>query len=287
MTHKKIQSHDAPSIDLSRREFLLLPLAAVVTSSALGKEQSIVETNVDIKTADGICDAVFIHPAKGSHPGVLIWPDSGGLRPAFREIGKRLAAEGYSVIVPNHLYRMAKAPVFPETFDPIKNRDDAAFYRRVTAPFFAAGAVERDAQAYIAFLDAQEQVNKKKKVAIAGYCLGGAYVIKTAALFPNRVGAGVSFHGGFLVTDKPDSPHLLAPKIKAQLYFAVASDDDKREPDAKNKLREAFKAANVRAEIEVYPNALHGWCVPDTKKPSQADAERAWSKLLQLYKKAL
>jgi len=277
---------------LSRRDFVALSVSAglgVVTPSASSKELEVVETDVSVKTPDGTCDAVFIHPTKGSHPGVLVWPDSGSLRPAFRELGKRIAAEGYSVLVPNHLYRTAKAPVFPESFNPVKNPDDAAFYRRITAPFFAPGAVERDAAAYVAFLDEQKQVNKKRKLGVQGYCLGGAYVIKTAALFPDRVGAGVSFHGGLLVTAKPDSPHLLAPKIKARLYFAIASDDDKREPDTKTKLREAFDAAHVRAEIEVYPNALHGWCVPDSKNEykNKADADRAWAKLVALYKAAL
>jgi carboxymethylenebutenolidase len=275
--------------DLSRREFFASSVAAGLGSTRLTGETklSVIETDVGVKTPDGICDAVLFHPAKGSHPGVLVWPDSRSLRPSFRELGKRIAAQGYSVLVPNHLYRMAQAPVFPETFDPIKNPADAALYRRVAAPFFAPGAVERDAVAYIAFLEAQKQVNRRKKIGVAGYCLGGAYVIKTAALFPARVGAGASFHGGFLATDKPDSPHLLAPRIKARLYFAIASDDDKREPEVKNVLRDAFAAARVRAEIEVYPNALHGWCVPDVKNPNKPDAERAWAKLLAVYKSAL
>ncbi|HEU5236407.1 MAG TPA: dienelactone hydrolase family protein [Pyrinomonadaceae bacterium] len=290
MTKKKLSEN--VTSDLSRRDFVALSLTAglgAVTTSATPKELAVVETDVNVKTPDGVCDAVFIHPTKGQHPGVLIWPDSGSLRPAFRELGKRLAAEGYSVLVPNHLYRTAKAPVFPENFNPVKNPDDAAFYRRITAPFFAAGAVERDAGAYVAFIDAQKQVNKKRKMGVQGYCLGGAYVIKTAALFPDRVGAGASFHGGFLATAKPDSPHLLAPKIKARLYFAVASDDDKREPDVKDKLKEAFDAAKVRAEIEVYPNATHGWCVPDDHNvyKNKVDADRAWAKLLALYKAEL
>ena len=218
---------------------------------------------------------------------MLIWPDSGGLRPALRELGRRIASEGYSALVPNHLYRMAKAPVFGEPFDPVKNPADMEKYRQIVAPFFAHGAAERDAVAYVAFLDAQPQVNKRKKIGTHGYCLGGAYVIKTAAVLPDRIGAGASFHGGFLATDKPNSPHLLAPKIKARLYFAIASDDDKREPAVKDKLKEAFAAAKVRAEIEVYPNALHGWCVPDSKSADKADVERAWGKLVALYKAAL
>ncbi len=287
---KTLDSNDELLTDLSRREFVALSLVAsigVATRSASSKEVAVVETDVNVKTPDGICDAVFIHPKKGSHPGVLIWPDSGGLRPAFRDLGRRIAAEGYSVLVPNHLYRMAKAPVFDPSFDFTKPADREK-YRQITAPFFAPGAAERDAVAYIEFLAAQKQVNKKRKIGTHGYCLGGAYVIKTAALFPERVGAGASFHGGFLATAKPDSPHLLAPKIKARLYFAIASDDNKREPEVKDKLREAFAAAKVRAEIEVYPNALHGWCVPDSKNAyNKSDADRAWTKLVELYKSAL
>lgn len=276
--------------DLSRREFVVLSLAAGLTLAApsiSGAALPLIETDVNVQTPDGICDAVFIHPAKGAHPGVLIWPDSLGLRPVIRDLGKRIAAEGYSVLVPNHLYRTARAPVFDPSFDYNKPADREK-YRQITAPFFAAGAAERDAVAYVTFLDAQPEVNRKKKIGTHGYCLGGAYVIKTAAEMPKRVGAGASLHGGLLVTDKPTSPHLLAPKIKARLYFAIASDDDKREPDAKDKLREAFAAAKVRAEIEVYPNALHGFCVPDSKAAdNKADADRAWAKLVALYRAAL
>jgi carboxymethylenebutenolidase len=292
MEEKKNQEHDdGCSSALSRRHFVALSLAtglAAATRSALGKELPVIETNVEVKTPDGACDAVFIHPAKDSHPGILVWHDSLGHRPAIRDLGKRIAAEGYSVLVPNLFYRAAKAPVFDSSFDYANNPADREKYRQITASFFASGAAERDAVAYVAFLDAQRVVDKKRKIGIHGYCLGGQYVLKTAAALPERVGAGASFHGGFLVTDKFDSPHLLAPKIKARLYFAIASDDDKREPDMKNKLREAFAAAKVRAEIEVYPNALHGWCVPDSRAAeNKADAQRAWAKLVALYKSAL
>ena len=275
----------------SRRDFVALSLAAglaAVAGSASNSEPSVTESDVDVPTPDGICDAVFIHPKMGSHPGVLIWHDSPGLRPAMRELGRRIAGEGYSTLVPNLFYRAARAPVFDASFDYANNPADREKYRRITAPFFAPGASERDAVAYIAFLDAQRQVNKKKRIGTHGYCLGGPYVMRTAAAVPDRVGAGASFHGGFLVTDKSSSPHLLAPKIKARLYFAIASDDDKREPEVKNRLKEAFAAAHVPAEIEVYPNALHGWCVPDSgAADNKADAERAWSKLVALYKRAL
>jgi len=289
---KKAPEHNDESLTgLSRRDFVALSLAAglgAATPSASGKELPVIEADVEVKTPNGTCDAVFFHPATGSYPGVLIWPDSLGLRPVFRVLGKRIAGEGYSVLVPNILYRMARAPVFDESFNYAQSPADREKYRRMVAPFLVPGASERDAVAYVAFLDAQRQVNKKKKIGTHGYCLGGPYVLKTAAALPGRVGAGASFHGGFLVTDKPDSAHLLAPKIKARLYFAIASDDDKREPGAKDKLKAAFAAAKVRAEIEVYPQALHGWCVPDSKAgENNVDAERAWGKLVALYKTAL
>src|SRR5438445_13845713 len=281
--------------DLSRRDFLALSVAAgfaVAAGSTLAAAQQVVETDVTIKMPDGTCDAAFIHPPSGSHPGVLIWADAFGLRPAMRDIGKRIAAEGYSVLVPNPFYRVAKAPVFdnPSSFD-YQNQADMARLKPLMASVNAPGAAEKDAVAFIAFLDAQQQVNKAKKIGTQGYCMGGPLVVKTAAAVPGRVGAGASFHGGGLVTDKPDSPHLLAPKIKGRMYFGIAANDDMQQPDAKTKLKEAFAAAKVPAEIEVYPQSQHGWCVADMPKQAngqpiynKADADRAWGKLLALYK---
>jgi carboxymethylenebutenolidase len=276
----------------SRRSFVAASLAAglgAATRIASGAGLRVTERNVEIRTPDGVCDAVFLHPDQGSHPGVLIWPDSLGLRPVLRELGRRIAGEGYAALVPNHLYRTARAPVFRDSFDPIDNPADREEYRRHVTPFLAPGAAERDAVAHVAFLDAQGEVDKARKIGTHGYCLGGPYVLRTAAAVSDRVGAGASFHGGFLVTDKPDSAHLLAPKIKARLYFAIASDDDTREPEVKDKLLQAFVAAKVPAEIEVYRNARHGWCVPDHKGAvrNSADAERAWRKLVALYRDAL
>jgi len=287
--NKDRRSNHATTPRLSRRDFTAF--AAGFTSApatASDRKQPVIDLDVNVKMPDGTCDAVFIHPTNGSHPGVLMWHDSPGLRPVIRDLGRRIAAEGYSVLVPNLFYRAHTAPVFDAAFDYANNPADREKYTHTVASFLAPGAAERDAVAYIAFLDSQPQVNKKKKIGTHGYCLGGPYIMRTAAALPERVGAGASFHGGFLVTDKPNSPHLLAPKIKARLYFAIAADDDKREPDVKNKLREAFTGAKVRAEIEVYPNALHGWCVPDSKAAeNKRDAEHAWGKLVALYRQAL
>jgi len=290
------ESAEAPT-DLSRRDFVAMSIAAglaAAAGSSSAADLQVVETNVEVKTPDGVCDAAFIHPATGSHPGVLIWPDAFGLRSSMRDIGKRIAAEGYSVLVPNPFYRLAKAPVIqdPSSFS-FQNPADMAKLQPLMASINAAGAAEKDASAYVAFLDAQPQVNKAKKMGTQGYCMGGPLVVRTAAALPDRIGAGASFHGGGLVTNTPASPHLLAPKIKARMYFGIASNDDMRQPDAKDKLREAFAAAKVPAEIEVYPESLHGWCVPDMPmqngKPiyNKPDAEKAWAKLVALYKRAL
>jgi len=196
------------------------------------------------------------------------------------------------VLAPNPFYRTRKAPVFDSSFS-FQNPADMAKLQQAMAPLNARGAAENDAAAYVAFLDDREQVDRAKPIGTLGYCMGGRLVVKTAAAMHGRIGAGASFHGGGLVTDQPDSPHLLAPKITARLYFGIAANDDMRQPDAKDKLREAFAAAKVVAEIEVYPGTLHGWCVPDMPlqngKPvySQPDAERAWGKLLALYQTAL
>ena len=283
--------------DLSRRDFVALSLAAGLAAAAGEQLASaaalpVMAMNVDVKTPDGTCDAMFIHPTTGAHPGVIIWPDAFGLRPAMVDMGKRLAADGYAVLVPNPYYRMTKAPGIDMNGFSFQNPADMGKLRPLMGSIGAAGAAEKDATAFIAFLDAQKQVNTSKKVGAQGYCMGGPLVFRTMAAVPNRMGAGGSFHGGGLVTDQPTSPHLLIPKMKGRLYVAVASNDDQRQPDAKDKLKEAFAAAKVPAEVEVY-KSLHGWCVPDM--PAEAnnpiynkpEAEKAWAKLLELYKAGL
>src|SRR4051812_22641263 len=281
--------------DVTRRDFVAMTIAAGLAAAAggdLAAQQSTVEKNVLITTEDGTCDAAFITPAEGSHPAVIIWTDAFGLRPSMREMAKRLAAEGYAVLVPNPFYRVSRAPQFEDASNfSFSDQTQRAKLTPLMGSVNAAGAAETDAAAFIRWLDVQRQVDKTKKIGTQGYCMGGALVVRTAAAVPNRIGAGASFHGGGLVTATPNSPHLLAPKIKARMYFGVAASDDTPNPDVKVKLREAFEAAKVPVEVELYPQAQHGWCVPDMPMQAngqptynKADAEKAWGKLLALYK---
>jgi carboxymethylenebutenolidase len=293
MTIDKHDPENAQTLNVSRRDFVARSVATglvAATGQSLAATLAVVEAEVTIRTPDGTCDAAFIHPASGAHPGVIIWADAAGLRPAMRDMAKRLAADGYSVLVPNPFYRVSKAPQFTTAANlDFKSPDLMTKIGPLMSSVQAAGAVEKDAIAYVAFLDAQPQVDKTKKIGTQGYCMGGGLVVRTAASVPERIGAGASFHGGGLVTDKPDSPHLLAPKIKARMYFGVAASDDRRQPDAKDKLKQSFASAGVRAEVEVYP-AKHGWCLPDMPIEDgapiydKAQAELAWSKLVALYK---
>ena len=282
--------------DITRRDFVGMTVAAGLAAAAgtTVSAQNVTEKTVEIKTPDGTCDAAFIHPATGAHAAVIIWPDAFGLRPSMRNMAKRLASEsGYSVLVPNPFYRVGKAPMFEDA-----SKVDFATERPKINPLMAsinaAGTVEKDAPAFVAWLDQQPQVDRTKKIGTQGYCMGGALVVRTAAAVPDRIGAGGSFHGGGLVNQTPTSPHLLAPKIKGRMYFGIATNDDMQQPDAKTALKAAFDAARVPVEVEVYSMAQHGWCVPDMPAQAngqpiynKADAERAWGKLMALYKAAL
>lgn len=279
--------HLRQSNDLTRRRFGALSLGAGLMAilPRVAGAVAVTESEIEIKTPDGVADAYFVHPSTGAHPGVLVWTDAFGLRPAFKMMAKRLAEAGYSVLVPNPFYRTRKAPVFPAG---ISFNDDAG--RKTIMSVMSLLTPEThvtDAKAFVAWLDAQAAVDKKRKMGTTGYCMGGPITMRTAATFPDRIGAGASFHGGGLVTDKPDSPHLLVPRMKAQYLFAIAENDDKNQPAAKDALREAFAAAKLPAEIEVYAGAMHGWCPPDAAVYNEAQAEKAWGRMLALFKKAL
>ena len=272
---------------VSRRTFGLSAVASVALSGTLSAaEADVVESDVAVTTPDGSADAALFHPAgAGPWPAVLVWPDILGLRPVFRQLGRRLAAQGYTVMVPNPFYRVKRAPIVDAAFDFSKPEDRAKVMPLAAA--LTPEGTERDATALLAFLDAQPQTNTKAKAGVQGYCMGGPLAFRTAAVRPARIGALATFHGASLVTDKPDSPHLLIPKMSAQAYCAVADNDDKRDPAAKNTLKAAFEKAGRPARVEVYEGANHGWCVKGNAVYNEAAAERAWSELTTLYKGTL
>ncbi|MFI4877514.1 MAG: dienelactone hydrolase family protein [Steroidobacterales bacterium] len=273
--------------ELSRRQFGALTLGAGLVSMlpVTAGAVEVAEADVDIKTPDGSADAYFVHPARGKAPAILMWPDIFGLRPAFRQMGRRLAESGYAVLVVNQFYRSKHAPTAPEhaDFDDPATRNALMDLTHTLSP----ETQMTDAKAFVTWLDAQPAVDRKRKMGTMGYCMTGPYTMRTAAEFPDRIGAGASFHGGGLVTDKPDSPHLLIPKIKAHYLFAIAANDDERQPEAKTVLREAFAKTHVPAEIEVYAGTLHGWCPTDSQVYNQEQAEKAWSRALALFKSTL
>jgi carboxymethylenebutenolidase len=276
--------HQGNTPALSRRAFAIAAAAAAAASPALA-EDVVDERDVSVTTPDGQADAVLFQPKTGKAPAVLIWTDVLGLRPVFREMGRRVAAEGYVVLVPNPYYRARKAPVMDETFDYNKPDDRAKLF--ALAATLTPDVVERDAKAYLSFLDASSAVNTSARAGVHGYCMGGALSLRTAAALPGRIGALASFHGGGLVTAKPDSPHLLIPKLTAVSYLAVAANDDAREPTVKDVLKSSFSAANLSARVEVYDGASHGWCVPRSPVYNEPSAERAYGELKALYKKSL
>jgi carboxymethylenebutenolidase len=243
------------------------------------------ESEVSITTPDGVCDAYFVHPTAGAAPAVLVWPDIFGLRPAFRQMGKRLADSGYAVLVVNPFYRTKRAP----TSTPHADFEDRATRDALMALMHSLTPETEvtDAKALTAWLDQQPAVDKSRKIGTTGYCMGGPLVLRTAATNPDRVGAAATFHGGSLVTDKPDSPHLLIPKMKARFLIAIAANDDAKQPDAKRTLETAFAQASLPATVEVFDGTMHGWCPPDSKVYNRDAAEKAWGELLALFKSAL
>jgi len=272
---------------VSRRQFGAMTGAAglAMLLPAPANAAAIAGRDVTITTADGKADAYFVAPATGRHPGVLVWPDVMGLRPAFRQMADRLAQSGYAVLVVNQFYRSTKSPFLApgESYDQPAVRARIAPFREALTP----DATVRDAKAFAAFIDAQPQVDRKRGMATTGYCMGGPMVLRTAAAVSNRIRAGATFHGGGFVTDTPDSPHLLIPKTQAQYLIAIAANDDARAPTEKDTLRTAFATAKRPAEIEVYAGTMHGWCPPDSKVYDPVQADKAWGRMLALFGRAL
>src|SRR5215468_9430881 len=275
------QEYEAGGL-VTRRQFgVLLGAGMVMMLPKVANAVAVTESEVSVMTPDGTADCYFVHPANGTAPGVLVWPDIFGLRPAFRQMAKRLAESGYSVLVVNPFYRVKKAPIAEAgSATPIQQLLPLAQGLNETTQM-------TDAKAFIGWLDKQSSVAKNRKMGTQGYCMGGPIAFRTAAAMPDRVGAVASFHGANLVSDGPDSPHLMVAKTKAQLLVAIAANDDMSKPNDKTVMKDTFAKANLTAEIEVYAGAQHGWCPPDSGVYNEAQAEKAWSRLLALYGQAL
>jgi carboxymethylenebutenolidase len=267
------------------RRSVMLTMSSVVAAASLpacAAAANVTESDVMVPTPDGSADAALFHPAgAGSWPAVLMWPDILGLRPVFREMGRRLAAEGYVVLVPNPFYRTKRAPIVTGAFDfndPKQVQPLLALKATLTD-----AAIDKDAAAFISFLDEQKQTNRRKGAGVQGYCFSGPFAFHTGAVRSDRIRAVATFHGGGLVTKDSNSPHLLIPKTKASFVVAIARNDDQKQPDAKDVLKATFAAAKRPAVVEVYP-ADHGWCVAGSPTYDHASAEKAWAELLRLYR---
>lgn len=267
---------------VTRKQFgIMLGAGVAMMLPQVANAAAVTESDVNVTTPDGVADCYFVHPASGTAAAILVWPDIFGLRPAFRQMGKRLAESGYSVLVVNPFYRTKKAPTA-----------EAGSGTQIQQLMPLAQSLNEtthmtDAKAFVAWLDEQASVSKTRKIGTQGYCMGGPMAFRTAAAVPERVGGVASFHGGGLVTDKPNSPHLQAAKSNARFLVAIAENDDARSPNDKVALKETFAKAKRPAEIEVYTGCAHGWCPPDSKVYNEPQAEKAWSRLLDLYGKAL
>ena len=286
-TQKDVEEYLRRHPEMSRRDFTKLATGAglAMMMPPMANAQSVSERDVEIRTPDGVADCYFVYPSAGAHAAVLVWPDILALRPAFREMGKRLARSGYAVLTVNPFYRDAHAPVvgFGASFGQPETREIVLpMARNLNADTHFS-----DARAFIDWIDRQPEVDTSKGIGTTGYCMEGPMVMRTVAAVPERMAAGATFHGGGLATENADSPHLLIPDTRAQMLHCVAQNDDDNDPEAKETLRSTYADAGISAEIEVYEDAMHGWCAIDSQVYHQAQAERAWSRLLNLFDRAL
>lgn len=288
MTNKDVEAYLAKH-GLTRRQFTVAGagMAMSMMLPPVANAVDVVEQDVKVPTPDGMADCYFVHPSEGAHAAVIVWPDIVSIRPAFRAMGKRLAESGYSVLVVNPYYRTHEGQIVPDgkTFRDPGIRDMLMPHARSLSPETCVS----DGRAFVAWLDAQDSVDTTRMIGTTGYCMTGSYVMRLAAAIPERVAAGGSFHGGGLATDQSNSPHLLVKEMSPDAGFliAIAENDDERDPEDKVLLRQAFDDAGVAAEIEVYESTLHGWCPPDSAVYHEAQAERAWSRLLALFEDKL
>ena len=286
-TQKEVEEYLRSHPEITRRDFTKLATGAglALMFPPMVNAQAVSERDVNIETPDGVADCYFVYPSMGAHAAVLVWPDILALRPAFREMGKRLARSGYAVLTVNPFYRDAHAPVVGRgaSFSQPEIRNHVLpMARNLNAETHFT-----DARAFAAWLDDQPEVDTNRGIGTTGYCMGGPMVMRTVAAVPDRFAAGATFHGGGLATNAPDSPHLLIPQTQAQMLHCIAENDDDNDPQAKVTLRDAYDAAGIAAEIEVYEDAMHGWCAIDSQVYHEAQAEHAWSRLLNLFQNAL
>ena len=286
-TQKEVEEYLRSHPEITRRDFTKpAPVAGLaLMCPPMVNAQAGSERDVNIETPDGVADCYFVYPSMGAHAAVLVWPDILALRPAFREMGKRLARSGYAVLTVNPFYRDAHAPVVGRgaSFSQPEIRNHVLpMARNLNAETHFT-----DARAFAAWLDDQPEVDTNRGIGTTGYCMGGPMVMRTVAAVPDRLAAGATFHGGGLATNAPDSPHLLIPQTQAQILHCIAENDDDNDPQAKVTLRDAYDAAGIAAEIEVYEDAMHGWCAIDSQVYHEAQAEHAWSRLLNLFQNAL
>ena len=274
---------------LNRRDFAAMAALGTLTACAGvgsgGQPAGLVEETVRVTTPDGVMDAFYVAPASGRHPAILTWPDIAGLREAFKVMARRLAGQGYAVLVANQYYRSGPAPMFADfaAFQANDGFEKAGVMRKALTP----DAIMRDATAAIGWLDGRAEVDTAKGVGTNGYCMGGPFTVFTAAAVPARVRAAASLHGGGLVKpDDPQSPHQLLARTRASYLFAIGQNDDAKEPNVKTVLRQAAEQAGRPAEVEVYP-ADHGWTVIDSPSYDKAAAERAWDRMSALFAGAL
>ena len=273
---------------LSRRQFaasgVLASLAACAPmEQGEASEGRLAESMVSIPTADGTMDAFFVHPAGEDQVAVIIWPDIAGLRDSFKMMARRLAQSGYAVLVANPYYRDVSALQFADFAAFMDGGWDKVKPWRAK---LSADAIMRDARALVTWLDAQDAVDSADGIGTQGYCMGGPFTIWSAAAVPGRVKAAGSFHGGGLVRDDVQSPHKLMIDTPSSYLIAIAQDDDGKDPESTATLKGIAESGAADAEVEVYA-ADHGWCVYDSPSYDEAEAERAWVRLLALYEKAL
>lgn len=236
---------------------------------------------VSIRTADGDCSThVLIPDDESASPAVIIYMDALGMRPAMIDVARRLADNGYLALLPDLFYRSGKYEI-PTPKEAFASGD----LMKIIGPLMAAtgaGKAAEDTRYFLDYLDTRSDV-KGDKVGTVGFCMGGGMALAAAGTFPDRIAAAASFHGGGLASDKPDSPHLLAPRMRAEVYVAVADKDPSYPPDMAERMEKALADAGVEHRCDLYEGALHGWMKPDFPIYDEQAAERGWCEMLALF----